>query len=169
MAETSVTVDGITMVIDSGLAKEAHFDAQKNKTQLIVQPICRSSATQRTGRAGRTRPGCAFRMYSEAEFKDMAGQPTAEILRTHLGSAVLKLKDLGVRDVLTFAFIEPPDSEALRAATRTLTRAGFLTQDGALTKNGEKAAHLTSSRGSFACYCVGLRPALGAISLLLAA
>ena len=94
-AETGVTIDGVRHVIDAGVAKETVYE--RGCTALRLRPISRSSAVQRAGRAGRTAPGCCYRLYSEEHFQAMEGMQTPEILRVKPISAVLKLKAIGIQ------------------------------------------------------------------------
>ena len=140
-AETSVTIDGVAFVVDSGLAKEAGFDARRGTTVLEVGLINQSSAEQRKGRAGRTGPGACYRMYTKSEFDEMPCSQTAEILRAHLGVCVLQLKRLGV-DVETFDFVERPPADALARAMETLHLLGCLGPNKELTELGRITAQL---------------------------
>ena len=104
---------------------------------LLVSPISRASAHQRAGRAGRTRPGKCFRLYTEASFKkDLQEQTYPEILRSNLGSVVLQLKKLGIDDLVHFDFMDPPAPETLMRALELLNYLGALDDDGNLTQVG---------------------------------
>lgn len=96
IAETSVTIDGIRFIIDSGKVKEMSHDAVHSVSRLAEFWISKSSATQRTGRAGRTGPGLCFRMYSKLEFEGMNEFPVPEILRMPLDATLLEIKALGL-------------------------------------------------------------------------
>ncbi|KDD71897.1 hypothetical protein H632_c4208p0, partial [Helicosporidium sp. ATCC 50920] len=101
IAETSLTIDGIVYVIDPGFAKQKVYNPRIRVESLLVSPISRASAHQRAGRAGRTRPGKCFRLYTEQSFhKDLQEQTYPEILRSNLGSVVLQLKKLGIDDLV---------------------------------------------------------------------
>jgi len=105
IAETSLTIDGIVFVVDPGFVKQKVYNPRSRVESLLVSPISRASAHQRAGRAGRTRPGKCFRLYTEASFHgDLIEQTYPEILRSNLGSVVLQLKKLGVDDLVRGRF-----------------------------------------------------------------
>ncbi len=124
-------------MVDSGMVKERFYDAKRGLNYLDVRMISKSSAIQRKGRAGRTGPGKCIRMYSKADFDDMDDSNQPEIKKMHLGSAVLNLMALGVRDVTSFDFIEPPDRETLVDSIKTLRMLGALTDQDELTLKGQ--------------------------------
>ncbi|KAK6986598.1 hypothetical protein BgiMline_016250 [Biomphalaria glabrata] len=128
-AETSITIDGIKYVIDTGVAKEVKYDAKKNINVLGTHVISKSSADQRKGRAGRTSSGKCFRLYSESGYKLMEPSSKPEILRVHLGQAVLKLAALGI-DCRYYDFVESPGQDAIDAAISTLIHLGAMSNDG---------------------------------------
>ncbi|MBM4152205.1 MAG: ATP-dependent RNA helicase [Kiritimatiellaceae bacterium] len=127
VAETSITIDGIRVVIDSGLARIARYDSNRGIDTLMVERISRSSADQRAGRAGRTAPGVCHRLWTLQEQATRRAQELPEILRHDLSEVVLTLKAGGIEDVEQFAWLEKPDPVSL---ARTLT---LLTDLGALT------------------------------------
>ena len=100
-AETSVTIDGVTCIVDTGMAKHTNYDPRRNISVLEVARITQSAAKQRAGRAGRTRPGQCIRMYTEDEYLDMTPTPTAEILRTNMSQTVLRLLYMGANPMST--------------------------------------------------------------------
>ncbi|KAJ3225657.1 DEAH-box ATP-dependent RNA helicase prp43, partial [Chytriomyces hyalinus] len=107
IAETSLTIDGIVYVIDPGFSKQKVYNPRIRVESLLVSPISKASAQQRAGRAGRTRPGKCFRLYTEKAFKnDLQEQTYPEILRCNLGSVVLQLKKLGIDDLVHFDFMD---------------------------------------------------------------
>ncbi len=109
IAETSLTIDGIVFVIDPGFSKQKVYNPRIRVESLLVTAISKASAQQRAGRAGRTRPGKAFRLYTEKAFKNEMQENTyPEILRSNLGSVVLQLKKLGIDDLVHFDFMDPP-------------------------------------------------------------
>jgi pre-mRNA-splicing factor ATP-dependent RNA helicase DHX15/PRP43 len=109
IAETSLTIDGIVYVIDPGFSKQKVYNPRIRVESLLVSPISRASAQQRAGRAGRTRPGKCFRLYTEKSFfGDLIEQTYPEILRSNLGSTVLQLKKVGIDDLVHFDFMDPP-------------------------------------------------------------
>mmetsp|Transcript_20514 Transcript_20514/g.57184 ORF Transcript_20514/g.57184 Transcript_20514/m.57184 type:complete len:645 (+) Transcript_20514:63-1997(+) len=134
IAETSLTIDGIVYVIDPGFAKQKVYNPRIRVESLLVSPISRASAHQRAGRAGRTQPGKAFRLYTEASFKkDLQEQTYPEILRSNLGAVVLQLKKLGIDDLVHFDFMDPPAPETLMRALEMLNYLGAIDDDGNLT------------------------------------
>ena len=137
IAETSLTIDGIVYVMDPGFSKQKVYNPRIRVESLLVSPISRASAHQRAGRAGRTRPGKCFRLYTEASFKkDLQEQTYPEILRSSLGSVVLQLKKLGIDDLVHFDFMDPPAPETLMRALELLNYLGALDDDGNLTQVG---------------------------------
>lgn len=136
IAETSLTIDGIVYVIDPGFSKQKVYNPRIRVESLLVSPISRASAQQRAGRAGRTRPGKCFRLYTEKAFADLDEQTYPEILRSNLGSTVLTLCKLGVQDLVHFDFMDPPAPETLMRALELLNYLGALDDEGNLTQNG---------------------------------
>ena len=109
IAETSITIDGIVYVIDPGFSKQKVFNPRMRVESLLVSPISKASAKQRAGRAGRTRPGKCFRLYTEDSYKnELIENNYPEILRSNLASTVLTLKKLGIDDLVHFDFMDPP-------------------------------------------------------------
>ncbi|KAL0436005.1 UNVERIFIED_CONTAM: putative pre-splicing factor ATP-dependent RNA helicase DEAH2 [Sesamum radiatum] len=138
IAETSLTIDGIVYVIDPGFAKQKVYNPRIRVESLLVSPISKASAHQRSGRAGRTQPGKCFRLYTEKSFhNDLAPQTYPEILRSNLANTVLTLKKLGIDDLVHFDFMDPPAPETLMRALEVLNYLGALDDDGNLTKLGE--------------------------------
>ncbi|KAF9620940.1 hypothetical protein IFM89_015337 [Coptis chinensis] len=138
IAETSLTIDGIVYVIDPGFAKQKVYNPRVRVESLLVSPISRASAHQRSGRAGRTQPGKCFRLYTEKSFKnDLQPQTYPEILRSNLANTVLTLKKLGIDDLVHFDFMDPPAPETLMRALEVLNYLGALDDEGNLTKMGE--------------------------------
>ncbi|WIA09143.1 hypothetical protein OEZ85_008554 [Tetradesmus obliquus] len=141
IAETSLTIDGIVYVIDPGFAKQKVYNPRIRVESLLVSPISRASAHQRSGRAGRTRPGKCFRLYTESSFKaDLQEQTYPEILRSNLGNVVLQLKKLGIDDLVHFDFMDPPAPETLMRALELLNYLGAIDDDGNLTEVGTTMA-----------------------------
>ena len=139
VAETSVTIPGVKYIVDTGLAKELCFDPKRNMNSLEVRIISKSSAEQRKGRAGRTSPGKCYRLYSEDDYKGMPSKMLPEILRVALTHTALKLYEFGIANILTFEFVEQPDSSALQAAIESLQFLGAI-RDDQLTDVGRKMA-----------------------------
>eukprot|EP01006_Ploeotia_vitrea_P039275 TRINITY_DN66328_c10_g1_i1.p1 TRINITY_DN66328_c10_g1~~TRINITY_DN66328_c10_g1_i1.p1 ORF type:complete len:540 (-),score=319.76 TRINITY_DN66328_c10_g1_i1:789-2384(-) len=141
IAETSLTIDGIVYVVDPGFSKQKVYNPRVRVESLLVTPISKASAQQRAGRAGRTRPGKAFRLYTEDAFKnELQEQTYPEILRSNLGSVVLHLKMLGIDDLVHFDFMDPPAPETLMRALELLNYLGALDDEGDLTKTGRLMA-----------------------------
>ncbi|XP_044491451.1 probable pre-mRNA-splicing factor ATP-dependent RNA helicase DEAH2 isoform X2 [Mangifera indica] len=139
IAETSLTIDGIVYVIDPGFAKQKVYNPRVRVESLLVSPISKASAHQRTGRAGRTQPGKCFRLYTEKSFSnDLQPQTYPEILRSNLANTVLTLKKLGIDDLVHFDFMDPPAPETLMRALEVLNYLAALDDDGNLTELGEK-------------------------------
>jgi ATP-dependent helicase HrpB len=120
VAETSLTIEGVQVVIDSGLARIARFDARRGINTLLVEKISRASADQRAGRAGRTAPGHCLRLWTEREHLDRAAQELPEVKRLDLAEVVLTLKASGVEEIGSFRWLEPPDPQALARAEQLL-------------------------------------------------
>ncbi|KAK9086095.1 hypothetical protein Sjap_026506 [Stephania japonica] len=138
IAETSLTIDGIVYVIDPGFAKQKVYNPRVRVESLLVSPISKASAHQRSGRAGRTQPGKCFRLYTEKSFSnDLQPQTYPEILRSNLANTVLTLKKLGIDDLVHFDFMDPPAPETLMRALEVLNYLGALDDEGNLTKLGE--------------------------------
>ncbi len=141
VAETSVTVEGITGVVDTGLARQLHFDPAVGLDRLQVLPISRASADQRAGRAGRTQPGVCIRLWSEIRHRARPEQTEPEIRRVDLAGAVLQLLALGETDILRFPWLEPPREAIVEQARALLRRLGGLDEHG-ITDLGRSLARL---------------------------
>ena len=126
VAETSLTIEGVRVVIDSGLARIARFDPRRGINTLLVEKISRASADQRTGRAGRTAPGRCLRLWTEREHYDRAAQELPEVKRLDLAEVVLTLKASGIDDITDFRWLEAPDPRALARAEQLLADLGAL-------------------------------------------
>jgi superfamily II DNA/RNA helicase len=137
IAETSVTIDGITSVIDSGLSKLNYYNPRTYTSSLVEAPVSRASANQRKGRAGRTREGTCYRLYTRRDFENKPLFTTEEIYRTDLSEVVLRMADLGITDYEEFDFISPPGREGIIAAIETLNLLDALEEDRALSKTGK--------------------------------
>lgn len=120
IAETSLTIDGIRIVIDSGYAKINYYNQTDFTSSLVLRTISRSSAEQRKGRAGRTSPGTCYRLYSREDYDARPLWTTEEILRTDLSEVVLRMVDLGIYDFEHFPYITKPDPKAIQSGERTL-------------------------------------------------
>jgi ATP-dependent helicase HrpB len=130
VAETSITIEGIRHVIDSGLARINRFDPRRGLNALLIEPISRASADQRAGRAGRTAPGTAMRLWTQSDDRHRPAQSTPEIQRLDLAEALLQLHAMDVGDVAAFPWLEPPTAAAMEQATATLKMLGALADDG---------------------------------------
>ncbi|KAB8252212.1 P-loop containing nucleoside triphosphate hydrolase protein [Aspergillus flavus] len=141
IAETSLTIDGIVYVVDPGFSKQKIYNPRIRVESLLVSPISKASAQQRAGRAGRTRPGKCFRLYTEGAFKkELIDQTYPEILRSNLSSTVLELKKLGIDDLVHFDLMDPPAPETLMRALEELNYLACLDDDGNLTQLGRLAS-----------------------------
>lgn len=141
IAETSLTIDGIVYVVDPGFSKQKIYNPRIRVESLLVSPISKASAQQRAGRAGRTRPGKCFRLYTEGAFKtELIDQTYPEILRSNLSSTVLELKKLGIDDLVHFDLMDPPAPETLMRALEELNYLACLDDDGNLTPLGRLAS-----------------------------
>ena len=141
IAETSLTIDGIVFVVDPGFSKQKVYNPRIRVESLLVSPISKASAQQRAGRAGRTRPGKCFRLYTEGAFqKELIAQTYPEILRSNLASTVLELKKLGIDDLVHFDLMDPPAPETLMRALEELNYLACLDDDGNLTVLGKLAS-----------------------------
>jgi ATP-dependent helicase HrpB len=129
VAETSVTVEGVTGVVDSGLARQLVFDSRVGLDRLQLTPISRASADQRAGRAGRTQPGICVRLWSAGSHRSRPEQTEPEIRRVDLAAAVLHLWCLGETDVLRFPWLEPPKEATVMQALTLLHRLGALEEN----------------------------------------
>jgi len=137
IAETSITIDGVVHVIDTGLGKVNFYSPKTFTESLIEVPVSKASCNQRRGRAGRTAPGICYRLYTK---KDLEGRPMytmEEILRTDLSEVVLRMAELGIQDFESFDFLSPPGQEGIRAAVETLQMLDALDDERNLTETGK--------------------------------
>ncbi len=126
VAETSLTIDGVRLVIDSGLARIARYDSNRGINTLLIEKISQSSSDQRAGRAGRTAPGVCMRLWSREEHGHRAVQELPEVKCLDLSEVVLTLKAAGVQDLRKFRWLEAPDEQSLAHAEELLTDLGAL-------------------------------------------
>ncbi|XP_065064439.1 pre-mRNA-splicing factor ATP-dependent RNA helicase PRP16-like [Rhopilema esculentum] len=139
IAETSLTVDGIMFVVDAGYCKLKVFNPRIGMDSLQVFPISQANSNQRSGRAGRTGPGQAFRLYTEHQYKEeMLRTTVPEIQRTNLANVVLLLKSLNVENLLEFHFMDPPPQDNILTSMYQLWVLGALDNTGTLTNLGRK-------------------------------
>ena len=137
IAETSVTINGITTVIDSGLAKLNFYNPKTFTSSLIECPVSRASCNQRRGRAGRTCPGTCYRLYSRSDFNMRQEYTTEEIFRTDLSEVLLRMAELGIRDFEGFDFISKPEHNNIVGAIETLQMLKALNPDRTLSPIGK--------------------------------
>ena len=141
IAETSLTIDGVRVVIDAGLARVPRFDPGSGMTRLDTQRISRASATQRAGRAGRLQPGACYRLWSQAQHEQLPAYSSAEILQADLAGLALQLARWGV-EVEELVWLDPPPAAAYAQARDLLQRLGALDARGVITAHGQAMAEL---------------------------
>jgi ATP-dependent helicase HrpB len=144
IAETSITLPKVKVVIDSGWAKVMRTDPQLGQDKLETVRISRASSEQRAGRAGRVSEGTCYRLWTEAENSQLRRFETPEIHRVHLGQALMFLSDFGVNDFEKFNWYEAPKSSMLQFSIRELEQLGFLSK-GYLTEDGKNALRMPLS------------------------
>ncbi|MDG1358020.1 MAG: helicase-related protein, partial [Akkermansiaceae bacterium] len=140
VAETSLTIDGVRTVIDSGLARAAHYDVVRGIDTLMIEKISRASADQRAGRAGRTAPGRCVRLWGEADHARRNAFDLPEILRVDLAEVVLSLKSAGVEEVMGFRWLDRPDEKGMATAESLLFQLGAIDELGLITRRGSAMA-----------------------------
>ncbi|KAG0235515.1 putative ATP-dependent RNA helicase dhr2 [Actinomortierella wolfii] len=140
IAETSITIPNIRYVVDTGCHKSRGYNAKIGIESLLVEPISKSSARQRMGRAGREAPGLCFRLYTEDSFEQLEEDTVPEIKRCNLASAILALKASGVDDVTTFDYMDRPSKSGLLKSMEQLYALGAIDDKGDLTEMGKKMA-----------------------------
>ncbi|HAS6980500.1 ATP-dependent helicase HrpB [Vibrio parahaemolyticus] len=142
IAETSLTIEGIRLVVDSGLERVARFDLKNGLTRLEQTRIAQSSAIQRAGRAGRIEEGICVRLYSESQLKQQPQVPQPEILHSDLASLVIELAFWGTTDIHELKWLDIPSAAALQQAKQLLFALGLITEQGQLTAEGKQAHDL---------------------------
>jgi ATP-dependent helicase HrpA len=147
VAETSLTVPGITYVIDTGVARISRYSARTKVQRLPIEAISQASANQRSGRCGRVEAGIAIRLYAQEDFEGRPEFTDPEILRTNLASVILQMTALGLGDVARFPFVDPPDQRNVAAGVQLLQELGALVPAPARSQNrltglGRKLAKL---------------------------
>lgn len=171
IAETSLTIEGVTAVVDTGVARQASFDPQRGLDRLDLRPISKASATQRAGRAGRVRLGRCVRLFSEKDFHGRPAFDAPEVARVDLASTVLQLHAWGRRDIQGFAWYEPPPDDRLASAERLLAMLGALGDDGRITDLGRRMlalpVHPRLARMLLAAADAGLAPLGATLAALL--
>ena len=170
VAETSLTIDGVRVVIDSGLARVARFDPHRGINTLLVEKISRASAQQRLGRAGRTAPGHGVRLWTERENEQRAAQTLPEIRRLELSGALLTLKASGIEDLENFPWVERPEEKSFTRAIQLLHDLGALDHHHQLTPIGHRMsafpAHPRYARMLLAAHELGCVRAAALIAAL---
>ncbi|MCR4939691.1 MAG: ATP-dependent RNA helicase [Treponemataceae bacterium] len=136
IAETSVTIPGISTVIDSGLAKMNFYNPHTYTSSLTETAISKASCNQRKGRAGRTGPGICYRLYTKKDYDLRPLYTTEEIYRTDLSEVIMRMSELGITEFEQFHFISPPAKEGMRSAVETLNMLEALNPDNTLSKTG---------------------------------
>jgi len=142
IAETSLTIEGVRVVIDCGLARVPRYEPDVGITRLETVRVSRAGADQRRGRAGRTEPGVCYRLWDEPQTSSLAPYTQPEILSADLSSFVLDLAEWGARDPATLAFLDPPPAAALNEARTLLNEIGAVDADGRITDEGRKLRQL---------------------------
>ncbi|MDB5455729.1 MAG: ATP-dependent helicase [Caulobacter sp.] len=142
IAETSLTLEGVRVVIDCGLARVPRYDPASGLTRLETVRVSRAAADQRRGRAGRTGPGVCYRLWDEPETRSLPAFARPEILEADLSRLALDLARWGARDASNLAFLDPPPAAAFTEARSLLVRLNALDADGALTAHGRALADM---------------------------
>jgi ATP-dependent helicase HrpB len=142
IAETSLTIAGVRVVVDSGLARRSLFDPATGMSRLETQRISRASAEQRQGRAGRTAPGVCYRAWSEAAHRSLAPTTPPEIMSADLAPLALELASWGVTDPAALRWLDPPPAAMLASARDLLRRLGALDAAGRITQQGREMARV---------------------------
>ncbi|MFN4040544.1 MAG: ATP-dependent helicase HrpB [Brevundimonas sp.] len=145
VAETSLTIEGVRVVIDSGLSRVPRFDPSSGLTRLATVRVSRSSAEQRRGRAGRVEPGVCYRLWDEEQTRGLVPHQAPEIREADLTGFALDLARWGVRTAEGLALLDPPPAGAFAEARRVLTQLGALDDDGGLSDHGRRLASLPLS------------------------
>ena len=142
VAETSLTIPGIRVVVDSGLVRRSLFDPATGMSRLETQRVSRASADQRQGRAGRVAPGVCYRLWSEGAHRSLAAFTTPEIAEADLAPLALELASWGAREAAALGWLDPPPAPTLAGARQLLQRLSALDADGRLTAHGRELARL---------------------------
>ncbi|KAM0339722.1 hypothetical protein ACHAPQ_001538 [Fusarium lateritium] len=143
IAEASVTIDGIVFVVDSGFVKLRAYDPRTGIESLTATPVSKAAASQRAGRAGRTKPGKCFRLYTEQSYQSLQNANIPELQRSNLASVILQLKALGIDNIVRFDFLSPPPSELMAKVLELLYALGALDEYAKLTRPlGSRMAEL---------------------------
>jgi HrpA-like RNA helicase len=140
IAETSITISGIRFVIDTGFVKIRQYNSRTGMEALIIQPVSKSSARQRTGRAGRETAGECYRLFPEESFLKLEDESVPEILRTNLSNVILIMKACGIENVFKFDYLDPPGLDCLQRGMEELLALGALDYEGNLSSIGKLMA-----------------------------
>lgn len=157
IAETSLTLDGVSVVVDAGLSRRAEFDRAAGVTRLVTHRASRASADQRAGRAARQGPGVAYRLWEEASHAGRAAFDPPEIETSDLAGLLLALADWGARDPAALAWLDPPPGASVEAARAKLRALGALENEGAITNFGKQVASLPMAPDEAALVLLGAR------------
>ncbi|TXK19461.1 ATP-dependent RNA helicase HrpA [Homoserinibacter sp. GY 40078] len=142
VAETSLTVPGIRYVVDAGTARISRYSPRAKVQRLPIEAISQASANQRSGRAGRTSPGIAIRLYAEEDYERRPAHTDPEILRTGLAAVILQMLELRLGDIRAFPFLTPPDSRGIADGLDLLTELGAVDAEQRITRTGRDLARL---------------------------
>ncbi|WP_299171178.1 ATP-dependent helicase HrpB [uncultured Brevundimonas sp.] len=145
VAETSLTIDGVRVVLDGGLSRVPRFEPSSGLTRLATVRVSRSSAEQRLGRAGRTEPGVCYRLWDEEQTRGLVPHQKPEIQEADLTGLALDLARWGARSVEGLALLDPPPAGAMAEARKILTRLGALDADGGLSDHGRRLTRIPLS------------------------
>lgn len=145
VAETSLTIEGVRVVVDSGLSRVPRFDPASGLTRLATVRVSRSSAEQRRGRAGRVEPGLGYRLWDEEQTRGLVPHQRPEMLETDLTGLALDLARWGAKSAEGLALLDPPPAGAFAEARKVLARLGALDAEGALTAHGRRLARIPLS------------------------
>eukprot|EP00835_Amoeboradix_gromovi_P001483 NODE_68_length_23780_cov_0.251003.p2 type:complete len:874 gc:universal NODE_68_length_23780_cov_0.251003:8442-5821(-) len=143
IAETSVTIPGIVYVVDCGFVKQSCYDPRLGMDSLVVVPISQAQANQRSGRAGRTKPGKCYRLYTQLAYaNEMLPNTIPEIQRTNMANTVLTLLAMGIYDLSTFDFMDKPSIKSINTAIEHLFYLGAVDEEGIISELGYKMTEL---------------------------
>lgn len=169
VAETSLTVEGVRVVVDAGLSRVPSYDAAAGLTRLRTVRVSRASADQRRGRAGRTAPGCCYRLWDEHETHGLLPSTPPEILDADLASLALELADAGISDATALRWLDVPRAAPFAQARTLLTQLGALSSTGRITAHGQQMAALPVSPRLAHLLLVGADRGLTTVAAALAA
>jgi len=169
IAESSLTVEGVTAVVDSGLARAPRFDPGNGLTRLTTVSVSRASADQRAGRAGRTRPGIAVRLWSKIEHGTRAAYGAAEITKVDLAQLRLELAAWGITDPSTLLMLDDVPTQAWKEAGQVLHMLGAIDASDSITERGRRLGELPLHPRLAAIVVTGVERGLGAMGSALAA